>query len=213
MICSKCNIEKENNEFYSKRTECIICSKEYRKMYYSKNSEKQKLRSKLQHKNNHEYYQNYKNLNRDKVNGYAKVWRDNNPEKSIKSTMTWRNNNREKYNNYQNLIRSSDNLIKLSNSVRNRINNFLKVKNLKKNNKTFDILGCSHEFLKEYIEKKFTDGMCWDRMGKEIHIDHIIPLSFAKSEDEIYKLCHYTNLQPLWAEDNLKKSNKILKKI
>lgn len=210
MICSKCNIEKENNEFYSKRTECIICSKEYRKMYYSKNSEKQKLRSKLQHKNNPEYYQNYKNLNRHKVNGYAKVWRDNNPEKSIQSTMTWRNNNREKYNNYQNLIRSSDNLIKLSNSVRNRINKFLKVKNLKKNNKTFDILGCSPEFLKEYIEKKFTNGMCWDRMGKEIHIDHIIPLSSAKSEDEIYKLCHYTNLQPLWAEDNLKKSNKIL---
>jgi hypothetical protein len=55
--------------------------------------------------------------------------------------------------------------------------------------------------------------MSWDRIGKEIHIDHIIPLSSAKSEDEIYKLCHYTNLQPLWAEDNLKKSNKILKEI
>ena len=55
--------------------------------------------------------------------------------------------------------------------------------------------------------------MSWDRIGKEIHIDHIIPLSSAKSEDEIYKLCHYTNLQPLWAEDNLKISNKILKEI
>ena len=51
--------------------------------------------------------------------------------------------------------------------------------------------------------------MSWDNYGKW-HIDHIIPLSSANSEDDIYKLCHYTNLQPLWAEDNLKKSNKIL---
>ena len=52
--------------------------------------------------------------------------------------------------------------------------------------------------------------MSWDLMGKHIHIDHIIPLSYAKTEEEIYKLCYYTNLQPLWAEDNLKKSGKLL---
>jgi hypothetical protein len=51
--------------------------------------------------------------------------------------------------------------------------------------------------------------MSWDNYGKW-HIDHIIPLSSANNEDEVYKLCHHTNLQPLWAEDNLKKSNKIL---
>jgi hypothetical protein len=52
--------------------------------------------------------------------------------------------------------------------------------------------------------------MSWEKFGKYIHIDHIIPLSSAKTEEEIYKLCHYTNLQPLWAEDNLKKSNKLI---
>ena len=51
--------------------------------------------------------------------------------------------------------------------------------------------------------------MSWDNYG-DWHIDHIIPLSSAKTEEEIYKLAHYTNLQPLWAEDNIKKSNKIL---
>jgi hypothetical protein len=59
------------------------------------------------------------------------------------------------------------------------------------------------------MENKFTEGMSWDNQGKW-HIDHIIPLSSANSEEEIYKLFHYTNLQPLWAKDNLSKHNKIL---
>ena len=57
---------------------------------------------------------------------------------------------------------------------------------------------------------KFTEGMSLDIMGRDIHIDHIIPLSSAKTEEEVYRLCHYTNLQPLWAEENLKKGNRIL---
>lgn len=69
--------------------------------------------------------------------------------------------------------------------------------------------GCSPEFLKEHLERQFVEGMTWENRN-EWHIDHIIPLSSAKTEDELYELCHYTNLQPLWAEDNLKKSNKVL---
>ena len=53
--------------------------------------------------------------------------------------------------------------------------------------------------------------MSWENYGKDgWHIDHKIPLSSAKTDREIYELCHYTNLQPLWAKDNLKKSNKII---
>jgi len=53
--------------------------------------------------------------------------------------------------------------------------------------------------------------MSWENYGRNgWHVDHIIPLSSAKTEEEIYKLCHYTNLQPLWEVDNIKKGNKII---
>jgi hypothetical protein len=102
-----------------------------------------------------------------------------------------------------------DPIYKLSIIVRGRINKFFKLNKINKKNNTFDIVGCSPIFLKEHIENKFTEGMSWDNRGLfGWHIDHIIPLSSAKTKEEIYKLCHYTNLQPLWDEDNLKKSNK-----
>jgi hypothetical protein len=81
---------------------------------------------------------------------------------------------------------------------------------MSKKNKTFEIIGCFPKELKEHLEKQFSNGMTWENRN-EWHIDHIIPLSSANSEEEVYKLCHYTNLQPLWKEDNLKKSNKLIK--
>jgi hypothetical protein len=75
---------------------------------------------------------------------------------------------------------------------------------------TKDIIGCTPQELKEHIEKKFKEGMSWNNRDKW-HIDHIIPLSSGKTEEEILKLCHYTNLQPLWAKENLEKSNKLSK--
>ena len=98
----------------------------------------------------------------------------------------------------------------MKNNLRSRLIQFLSSHKLHKDNKTFNIIGCSPEFLKEYLENKFTEGMSWNKMGESIHIDHIIPLSSAKNEEEVYELCHYTNLQPLWAEDNLRKGSKVL---
>ena len=70
-------------------------------------------------------------------------------------------------------------------------------------------MGCSPEFLKEHLQSKFKDGMNWDNYGSW-HIDHIIPLSSAKTTEEFNTLCHYTNLQPLWASENLSKGKKMV---
>lgn len=95
--------------------------------------------------------------------------------------------------------------------LRCRLRHEIKRIGYKKFNKTystFDLVGCDFNKLKKHIESKFIDGMCWDRLS-EIHIDHIKPCSkFDLTKIEEQKICfHYTNLQPLWKVDNLKKNN------
>jgi len=77
-----------------------------------------------------------------------------------------------------------------------------------KRSKTYDILGDEWIFVKNYIENLFVDGMTWDNYG-EWEIDHIIPISSGKTEEDVIRLCHYTNLQPLWKKDNRLKGDKI----
>lgn len=82
-------------------------------------------------------------------------------------------------------------------------------RNYCKNAKGEEILGCSMSFFAEYIKSKFTEGMTLENYG-EWHIDHIIPLATAQSIEDVKRLCHYTNLQPLWTQDNLRKGAKII---
>ncbi len=109
--------------------------------------------------------------------------------------------------NYLRKRKNLDPIFKLSINMRVRLIQFLKTKKVIKKNRTFKIIGCNPFELKLFLEKKFIDGMSWENHGKW-HIDHIIPLSSGKTEEEIYKLCHYTNLQPLWSEENMKKGSK-----
>jgi hypothetical protein len=143
--------------------------------------------------------------NTEKYKEYQKKYKEKNKEKILEQ----QRNRKEYYLNYRKTRYSNDVLYRLKDLCRTRIREILNIKNLSKKNKTFEIVGCSPEFLKEHLESQFKDGMSWENRS-EWHIDHIIPLSSAKTEDELYKLCHYTNLQPLWAEENLKKSNKII---
>lgn len=105
----------------------------------------------------------------------------------------------------------NDSLFKLSVTMRNSLHRILKNKTIYKNNKTFVYLGCSLSELKIHIEKQFKENMTWFNHGKW-HIDHILPLDIAKTEEDLKKLFHYTNLQPLWASENCSKGSKIEKK-
>lgn len=125
----------------------------------------------------------------------------------------WANNNREKCSNIQKRRLETDSLFRFNNRLRTLIRNSFKnnkysIKVNNKPNKTESILGCSIVFFCNYIESKFLEGMSFENHGKW-HLDHKTPLSTAKNIEESVKLNHYTNFQPLWAVDNLKKSNKI----
>ena len=107
--------------------------------------------------------------------------------------------------------RKSDPLFKLIDNVRGRLGVFLRASKIRKTNRTFTMVGCTPEFLKEYLEKKFKPGMTWKNHGKYgWHIDHKLPMSLAMTPEDVEELMHYTNLQPMWATENIKKGNKII---
>jgi len=98
-------------------------------------------------------------------------------------------------------------LSKLSMNYRSRTAVAFRLGGYKKGTKTEKMLGIDFNSLKQYLENQFTKGMSWDNYGKW-HIDHIIPLSSANTEEELKLLCHYKNLQPLWSFDNISKNGK-----
>lgn len=102
-------------------------------------------------------------------------------------------------------------IVRLISIQRSRLSAILKVKGVKKKLKTLDYIGCTATELKKHLEGMFQEGMTWNNYGKNgWEVDHIIPLrSFdLKTEEGKKKALHYSNLQPLWREDNLKKAGK-----
>jgi len=205
-VCSKCKEEKELCEFQKRkdsndglRSECKSCIKFYHKVWRTQNPNKYPVYNKQFKINNPEIHKTI-----------IKKYKENNKEKIENNNRKWRQNNKEYINNYMKNKRKNDSQYHLITLVRCRLNEFLRIRKITKRNNTINIVGCSPEFLKIHIENQFTEGMSWELLGQHIHIDHKIPLSSAKTDEEIYQLCHYTNLQPLWAFDNLSKGDKIL---
>lgn len=167
--------------------------------YYIKNKERLLIKNKLRRKNNPEYYKKYEKDRYDK-----------NPEFHKKRHRDYSKNNRDKINKYIRDRYTNDLQFKLSCVLRSRL--LIAVKGKQKSDKTINLLGCTISELKTYIEKQFKDGMTWDNWKyKGWHIDHIKPISKfnLSNKKELLEACHYTNLQPMWAIDNHKKSNKL----
>ena len=98
---------------------------------------------------------------------------------------------------------------KLAKNLRTRVYLALKRQGGIKSKKTMELVGCDINYLRKHLEKQFEPWMSWDNYGKW-HVDHIMPISkFDLTDPEQQKICfNYKNLQPMWAEENIRKSNK-----
>lgn len=149
-------------------------------------------------KDNKEKLKEYRLEHREVLNERSKLWQKENKEKAFVHRKKWLDSNPiERFkSNLRNLIGGSFKRGKIS---------------LRKKEHTESILGCSFEFFLNYILEKCPEGIDLSNFSRHgYHIDHIIPISIAKNEDDVFRLCHYTNLQPLWWKDNILKSNKLL---
>jgi len=190
--------KKENKRLYDKEYRRINRDRlsEQKKEWVKNNPDKVK-ESRLRNKDSKKILdRKYASENKEKLNKSKKEWAKNNPDK-VKSTNL-------KYHKNKML---NDKLYKLKHSIGNIIRDSFKRKGFSKNYKSIDILGCSIDDFKIYIESKFEDWMTWENYGnpedgvyvvnKTWDIDHIIPLNTALTEEDIIRLNNYKNLQPL----------------
>ena len=156
-----------------------------------------------------EYGRKYRLENKEKDSKRIKAWR----LKNLKRIQERRNKNKEKRNKQDKLRRETDINYKLTFVLRNRLRNALNSVGTK-SKRTLDLLGCSVEFLKGYIESQFKPGMSWDNhTSNGWHIDHIkqcCTFDLSKSSEQL-KCFNYKNLRPLWAKDNLERPKRINK--
>lgn len=169
---------------------CLECAVVYR----------QKNRSKINAANSQ-----YQKKNKEKVNEKTKRWRAENPEKTKRlrreSMKRWSEDKlSEKIKN--------DPQFRCARNFRTMI--YLYIKGVSNSQKASGLIGCDRDFFCKHIEEKFQEGMDWDNWGVHgWHMDHITPLSSFNllNEDEVKKAFHYSNVQPLWASENIRKSN------
>jgi len=124
-----------------------------------------------------------------------------------------KNKEKEKKNSlaYHNARMKTDPAFKMLRTIRHRHSGAVKSAGACKNFRSTDLLGCTSADLKEHIEKQFSSDMNWDNHGSVWHIDHIYPLSLTDWEDpeSVARACHFSNLRPMIAADNIRKGNKI----
>lgn len=205
--CTRCKELKQYSEFnqcksgrFGLHNHCRMCQKEVRRNWYIKNQEIELAKSK-------EYSKSEK----------GKIVRDRsyllNKDKLLKRNRIARSTPHAR--NLANIARKKmlDNNIsfKISQNLRSRLRLAIINGDGVKYSRTLELLGCSIEEFRLHLESKFISGMSWENYGyKGWHIDHIKPccLFDLKQEDQVKQCFHYTNMQPLWWQDNFSKGSK-----
>lgn len=213
MICKKCNTDKDLDSFgKDKRIKggcaltCKDCRNEKERNNYLKNKEAVSIRNKK-----------WKSINKERTKELRKLQYDRaklRPDFKEKERM-WRKKYKSEHKEeikvkrclYQQKKRSIDPIYKLKGNIRKMMNRSIIKNGFTKKSRTYQLLGCSYEFVKQYLESKFEPWMNWNNHGtynsnptqlnQSWDIDHIIPLFTAETEEDLLKLFHYTNLQPL----------------
>lgn len=218
-ICKDCSKNKrlENLERYkqrdakryqNKREELIKKAAEYRATHQSEIKE---LRDKYYQENKEIIIaknSEYRETNLDKVKATQKEYHIKNRVARNNSTRDYRKANKDKLAEYIRNRYNNDNIYKLRCVCRQMVRRMFKSTGIKKSHKTQEVLGYTPIELKQHIEKQFKPGMTWDNYG-DWHIDHIIPISSARTLEEGINLSRLENLQPLWAMENILKGNKL----
>lgn len=209
--CPKCNISKVLTDFNKDpkgaqgvKGSCKKCTNEIKKKWNLRNADKvrelhrahdQKTSTKIKR-------QEYRNKNKEAISLRNKKWRtehqDHIKRYDAKNKDSRNKKLRERYR--------CDVNYRLRRVLRNRLYDALR--SSKNRTSSFnDLIGCTTVQLKTHLESLFRAGMTWINYGKDWHIDHILPcclFDFSKASEQ--QLCfHWSNLQPLWAEENLKK--------
>ena len=202
---------KHNREYRIKNAEK---NKAYQKEYREAHKEAHKEENKA-------YQKEYREAHKEENKAYQKEYREVHKEENKAYQKQYYEEHKEERKAYRKMHGAEyarerkriDPAFKLAENMRVRVNSALRCQNTSKNQRTMELVGCTPEFLRSHLESLFTEGMTWDNYGvKGWHVDHILPCaSFDLTKEEDQKKCfHYTNLQPLWWFDNLKKSDKIL---
>ena len=200
---------KIKNKIWRKANEQKL--KQYSETYYLTKRDEILAQKKIYNKSKKDIrkinFKSYYKKNKDVINAKNKIWRDSNKDKIKAYHKAHSQVRRENENNRF----KSDIQYKLTKNLRNRL--YSSIKDDYKTGSAVRDLGCSIDELKVYLESKFQPGMSWDNWNcNGWHIDHIKPLSSFDLTDrnQFLQACHYTNLQPLWAKDNICKRDKIL---
>lgn len=187
------------------------------KQYIAQNPEATKARKNAWYQENKERIAEVRRENAESLRQKSKAYKEKNREKVLAQKRVhmkmYNANNKEKVRESKRktlkIRRETDSLYRLKRNTATLIRMKLSSGGYKKKSRTHEILGCEWEFFKSHLERQFLRGMSWENRS-EWHIDHIIPTSKAENEEDAIRLNHFTNLRPMWASENIAKSDRVL---